>query len=73
MKKLSILAVAALFTFGLTSCKKDWNCTCTDSTTGTTPDVYPINDAKKKDAEKACDVWGALYTPFGGSCSLEKK
>lgn len=69
MKKFSVLAVAAIFVLGLSSCKKDYTCTCTDP--GFDPDVYTFKDVKKKDAESACDTWNALYVAGGGSCSLD--
>lgn len=68
MKKLSILAVIAIFCLGLTSCKKDYTCTCT-FTTGD-PVVYPIKDAKKKDAKSVCDGWNTL-AGSSGSCKLD--
>lgn len=71
MKKLTLLAAAAIITLGLTSCKKDYTCTCTEPGI-TTADVYAFNDLKKKDAEAACDTWNSLYLIGGGSCNLEK-
>lgn len=58
MKKLTILAVAAL-AISFASCKKDHTCTCTTvttftggSTTGTS--TWTILKAKKGDARAAC-------------------
>ncbi|MCY7408970.1 MAG: hypothetical protein LH473_01730 [Chitinophagales bacterium] len=70
MKKLVlILAVAVVATTSLTSCKKDYNCTCTDPFAGTT--IIPINNAKKDDANTICDTQNAFYALLGGSCSLD--
>lgn len=65
MKKLaSITLVAILAAFTLTSCKKDWDCTCTDA--GGNVTVVPINDAKEDDAKAACDILAL----GGGTCVL---
>ena len=64
MKKIfAAVAIVALFA----SCKKDYTCDCTilGQTTST-----PINDAKKADAEDACDALGASAAILGGSCTL---
>lgn len=54
--------------FALTSCKKDYTCSCTAS--GVTVD-YTIQDAKKKDAQDACDASSTTYSIIGGSCELK--
>lgn len=69
MKKLSILAVAALFTLGLTSCKKDYTCTCTDSTGD--KQVYDLGKQKKGEAKDACNAAGSLWILAGGTCELD--
>ena len=64
MKKIfAAVAIVALFA----SCKKDYTCDCTilGQTTST-----PINDAKKADAEDACDALGVSAALLGGSCTL---
>lgn len=67
MKKM-VLFVALVATVGLTSCKKDYTCECSvDGEKFSTT----MKDVKKKDADKACDTWGSLYTLAGGSCSLK--
>lgn len=72
MRKNLLIGALGLMSFGivattLTSCqkKKDWTCKCSGS--GTT-DEFPIQDQKKKDAEKACNDFGTLV---GASCSLD--
>ncbi len=67
MKKL-VLAVAALGLISLTSCKKDYTCTCKAS--GKTDVVIPIAKAKKDDATKVCDAAKTTYSAAGYSCSL---
>jgi hypothetical protein len=53
MKKTVILACATLFFAAtMTSCKKDYTCTCKIFGQTSTSE---IKDAKKKDAESACD------------------
>ncbi|MFM1931885.1 MAG: hypothetical protein RL226_1188 [Bacteroidota bacterium] len=63
-----MIAVAGLFVAGLASCKKDYTCTCTVSgVTSTTT----IPDAKKADAQDACDALSTAASIGGGSCSLD--
>lgn len=67
MKKLFIGIFAASMMFGFTSCKKDYTCKCTGGVLGSVD--YPIEDAKKADAEDACTALEA-----GGahsSCELD--
>ena len=66
MKKLFIVAAVAVF--GLTACKKDFDCKCTAGGTTTTT-TFP--DVKKADAEEACDALSAISAIGGGSCELE--
>ena len=66
MKKVyMMLAVCAI---ALASCKKDYTCSCT--ILGTTTDST-IQDAKKADAEEACDASSAAAAVLGGSCELK--
>ena len=71
MKKLLLSAAAfALVASTMTSCKKDYSCDCTYTVGGVTEtDKYPIKDAKKKDAEAACDTWSLLHST-DGKCEL---
>lgn len=68
MKKFFIPALAALFIVGMTSCKKDWDCTCTVGGVTTTTVIPDVN---KSDAEEACDAINTLNALLGGSCSLD--
>ena len=67
MKKLLLLSLVAVTVFSFSSCKRDWICKCTDSSTGTT-DEYQIANLRRPEASLACDV----YEDFGEDCSLEK-
>lgn len=72
MKKF-VLFVAAAATLGLTSCKKDWTCTCTyDGETSS----YNIDGKTKKDAEAQCEgkasVGGVTFTT-GSNCTTSKR
>ena len=57
MKKITILAVAAIAVLSMTSCKKDRTCTCTSSTNGgsASTSTVVVNKATKNAA-------------IGGSC-----
>lgn len=68
MKKL-VLAVAALGLISLTSCKKDYTCSCSGGTS--TAISYPLNKMKKSDAKAACDTWNTAFTVGGGKCELK--
>lgn len=68
MKKLLILGgIFAMFTF--TSCKKDYTCDCT---VFGDPISVPVQNAKKKDAESACDAAETTYKNGdpSASCTL---
>lgn len=67
MKKL-VFAVAALGLISLTSCKKDYTCTCTVS--GQTIKAAYVK-VKKSDAQKSCDAAGVTYSSVGGKCTLD--
>lgn len=66
MKKVLIFAVITSM-FSISSCKKDFTCTCTGSAAGITSSttaVTTINDTKKK-AIKTCDSKDAEATVAG--------
>lgn len=68
MKKLSILAVAAL-AFSFASCKKDRVCTCTETTTGSSTSSTSVNTMKKvsKGTAKANCTSGTQYNQASAS------
>lgn len=66
MKKLLLFGAVALV--GLTSCKKDYNCTC-DILGQVT--VIPLENTSKDDAQSACDAENLAASLVGGSCTLD--
>lgn len=66
MKKLLLVAAVAAFT--MTSCKKDYTCTCTEDGKSYN---FEMKDVKKKDAKDACNTLGAMYIADGGSCDFK--
>jgi hypothetical protein len=67
MKK--VLLIAAVASFTLASCKKDYTCECTNSK-GEVEITYTAT-MKKKDADSWCTTWNSGYTPSGGKCTLK--
>ncbi|MGC4056907.1 MAG: hypothetical protein QM743_02150 [Chitinophagaceae bacterium] len=68
MKKV-IFAIAALGLISLTSCKKEYTCSCTAA--GQTTDVKTEKKVKKSEAEDMCSALSAQYAILGGSCALK--
>ncbi len=68
MKKTLLLAVAAVFVLGATSCKKDRTCECCADVPlfGKVCDSKTIKDTKKK-ATDACDA----LEQGGAKCELK--
>lgn len=67
MKKLLTFGVAIAAIASMTSCKKDYTCSCTGIPLIDTYS-YTIPDAKKSDAEDACSAYA---TTVGGTCSID--
>ena len=71
MKKV-LLFSGVLFAFGVTSCKKEYNCTCTSSGSEVTETFAEMS---KKDAKEACkedeDAWKALGVS-DATCEVSK-
>lgn len=65
MKHIFIITPLAVFLL-LTSCKKDWTCTCKDEK-GFEVD-YEVNNMKKSGAKKACNEYE--YSD-GDDCELK--
>lgn len=65
MKRL-LLSLVAILCIGLTSCKKDYTCTCTtidtDPNWNYTETVTYNFTAKKKDAESLCSRYESSYS-----------
>jgi hypothetical protein len=79
MKRM-VIAVAAIATLALVSCKKDWDCTCTSSVAGSTASTTTHKELKKGQAKAACHDWEYTYTDASGAkttvtetCTLAKK
>lgn len=68
MKKFFVPALAVLFIVGMTSCKKDYTCTCT---VGGVESTSTFEDVKKSEAEDACNSLDTAASIGGGSCSLD--
>ncbi|HNW89703.1 MAG TPA: hypothetical protein PKN48_08555 [Bacteroidales bacterium] len=69
MKKFFMIAVVALVFASLTSCKKDYTCTCTGSTMGTI--TLPLTNATSKDAKDACDASQVTYRNADATVNCE--
>jgi hypothetical protein len=71
MKTKMFFVAAAVAVISLSSCKKDYECKCEFDQAGITGSATTsINDAKKKDAEDACDE---LDAESGYTCTLSEK
>lgn len=71
MKKILTIGVFALFgVIALSSCKKDWTCTCTVN--GVTGTAATYKDTKKSDAKASCDSVESLskLIDASASCSI---
>lgn len=68
MKKVLVLSAVAMI--ALASCKKDYTCECTTEINGETlTSASEIKDAKKSDAEDACNEADAASPMV--SCELK--
>jgi len=71
MKK-GILLLAVFGVFTLSSCEKDYTCTCTVSGPGfPTTSTSATITGKKKDAEAACNNGNASYFGVTTTCKLD--
>lgn len=71
MKKLFIITAIAVTAISLTSCEKNYTCTCVypGSNAGTTKTT--IKAYKRNDARETCDKVHAGAQLNGGACALE--
>jgi len=68
MKKIALtLAGIAFVAVTLTSCKKDYTCTCTFDIAGVSGSVSETKNTTKKDAEEWCDA----ENETGVTCKLD--
>lgn len=66
MKKITLLAVAAL-AISFASCKKDYKCVCTSTTSGITIETTTTAKSTKKSATAWCDAAPKATTTVGGT------
>jgi hypothetical protein len=73
MKKLLSIAAVTVALVSLSSCKKDYTCTCkyTMEGLGEQTQTLALTNLKKKDAETSCDTFKAQWSTFGGTCELK--
>jgi hypothetical protein len=76
--KLPLIAVLSITLFSITSCRKNYTCTCSadldeDGTVHPIEETisYPLFDQKKGEVESACKVAGSTWYAAGGSCSYK--
>ncbi|MBX7225095.1 MAG: hypothetical protein K1X55_03635 [Chitinophagales bacterium] len=69
MKKITISGVALMLMLSLTSCKKDYTCSC--SLGGVELEKIQYKDMKKSEAQDKCDEKNDIAVLVGGSCSLD--
>jgi hypothetical protein len=84
MKK-TLIAVAAIATLAMVSCKKDWSCSCVTATSAGSgdPDVQTHKDLKKSQAVANCHNvegsttystgTGTATATYTTTCTLSKK
>ncbi len=74
MKKITLLAVAAIAVLSMTSCKKDRVCTCTTtfSTGGTSTSTTTMYKVKKHDARIFCVGDQTTTTNAAGTTTGDK-
>lgn len=70
MKKVLLFAVV-LGAVTLTSCKKDYTCTCTTSGNGVNSSASTTINATKSDAEDACTASTSSAFGFTTTCELD--
>jgi hypothetical protein len=68
MKKLFALSFIVLSVVSLSSCKKDYTCTCKDSS-GNTVGSITIKSTKSK-AKTTCTADNSMYGGTGTTCTL---
>lgn len=75
MKKLVLALAVVGGVAALSSCKKDWTCSCTTTTTGTVNSTTTVDtvftDMKKDEAETACTAGNSSVSFLGQTVSVE--
>lgn len=75
MKKIITCVTVAAIAMTFASCKKDYSCTCTTSTTGmpSTTSKVSLGKQTKKDAESACNGKSSSASSGGITVSVSCK
>jgi hypothetical protein len=73
MKKLLSIAAVTVALVSLSSCKKDYTCTCKFSAAGATNQVVEYKEVKKKDAKESCDLLQTNWATIGAGATCELK
>lgn len=70
MKKITFVIVCAVMAATMSSCEKNYTCTCVypGSSIGTTTTNFKTK--KKSDAEASCGAQNVGAKVYGGSCAL---
>lgn len=71
MKK--VLFVAAVAVLGLSSCKKDYTCSCTSASAPAFSKNFPYSKTTKANAKEACDTQETTYKAYASDVSCEVK
>ncbi|CAG5086090.1 hypothetical protein [Parvicella tangerina] len=66
--KYLITLICSVFLFTISSCRKDWGCTCTNNKTQE-QDTYILTKKSKAVAEDLCESYEYEYSD--GTCSLD--
>lgn len=73
MKKITLLA-AVVIAASFASCKKDYTCVCTGtSSVYNSSYTFDLGKIKKKDAKSSCDAAGASWSSIGYTCEAKVK
>jgi hypothetical protein len=71
MKKLMLLASAAMIVASMTSCKKDYTCVCTVTGPGYSESVSATAHLKKSDAKTWCSAGNSSAGGYTETCDLK--
>lgn len=70
MKKSFLFVAALAFVASMSSCKKEYTCTCKYDQGGVSAEVSYTFEAKKSDAEDACNAYVST-AGSGYTCTLD--
>lgn len=73
MKKITLLA-AVIVAASFASCKKNYTCVCTGTSSGLSASyTYDLGKIKKSDAKSSCDAAGSVWITAGYTCESKVK